>query len=212
MFTNRKSAGRALAEKLTKYKNAKNTLVIGLPRGGVPVAAEVAKALKLPLDITCPRKIGAPHNPEYAIGAITETGEGIFNERVIRELNIPQTYLTKAIEEEKMRAKHYIDLYRSGTPPQNLNDKTIILVDDGLATGFTMKAAIQSVKAARAKKIIVAIPVSPIETLEDMKTLVNDTISLETPFLFYAVGQFYMDFTPTTDEEVIACLTQLRHG
>jgi putative phosphoribosyl transferase len=208
IFKDRQDAGIQLAKSLIKYKNQPNTIVIGLPRGGVVLAFEVAKALNLPLDVTCPRKIGAPSNPEFAIGAITETGEGIFNERIIAQLQIPQSYLKEAVENEKAEAQKRLKKFRGGMPPRNFKDKVIIIVDDGLATGSTMKAAILSMQAAGTAQIIVAIPVSPIDTLEEIRTMVDNVICLYTPSFFQAVGQFYQIFNQTSDDEVIELLKE----
>lgn len=206
MFKDRTEAGNRLAEKLQEYKDKKNTLVIGLPRGGVPVAYQVSRQLGLSLDIVCPRKIGAPMHKEFAIGAITETGEGIFDANVISRLNIKQDYIQKEVEKEKWRAKNRLETYRQGKGKRNLKDKTIIIVDDGLATGSTMKAAIQSIKSEGADKVVVAVPVSPPDTLEEIEALVDHVVCLQTPLYFQAVGQFYTDFSPTEDEEVIALM------
>src|ERR1700733_5538474 len=204
MFRDRIDAGEQLALALQKYHNKKNTLVIGLPRGGIPVAYEVAQNLKLPLDVVCPRKIGAPFNKEFAIGAITETGEGIFDNEVISRLQIPKKYIEEEVEIEKETAQHRLGSYRKGRSPRNIKEKTVILIDDGLATGATMKAAIRTMRAERAESIVVAIPVSSLEALEEIRKKVDDIICLFAPRNFQAVGQFYQDFTPTEDEEVIA--------
>lgn len=206
MFKDRIDAGKQLVKKLLSYKNQENTIVIGLPRGGVPVAYEIAQSLNLPLDIVCPRKIGAPMNKEFAIGAITETGLGIFDEETIVRLHISKGYIQEEVEKEKNIAKHRLEVYRKGRPPRNFKKKCIIIVDDGLATGATMKAAIQSIRAAGASKIIVAIPVAPPDTLEEIGAQVDEIICLDAPLFFQTVGQFYKDFTPTEDEEVISLM------
>ena len=203
IFKDRTDAGKQLAEALSQYQNQKDAVVIGLPRGGVVVAYEVAKFLKLPLDITCPRKIGAPSNPEFAIGAITETGEGLFNQDVVAKLGISESYLEQAIRVEKAEAQKRLDKFRGNKPPRNIENKIILLVDDGLATGSTMKAAIMSMQAARADKIIVAVPVSPPDTLGEIRGMVDEIVCLDSPPFFQAVGQFYQKFDQTTDEEVI---------
>lgn len=203
MYRDRIEAGEKLSKELREFKGQDDVVIIGLPRGGVPVAFEIAERLNLPMDIVCPRKIGAPMNKEFAIGAITETGEGIFDSNTIARLGVTKDYLDKEIEKEKAEAQHRLELYREGKPPRNLKDKTVIIVDDGLATGSTMKAAIQSIKAEGASEIIVAVPVSPPDTLEDIRDTVDDVICLDTPLFFQAVGQFYQDFSPTEDDEVI---------
>lgn len=207
-FQNRMEAGKKLAQKLISYKNFPNGIIIALPRGGVPVAYQVAEALNLPLDIISPRKIGAPFNPEYAIGAITETGEGIFNEAAITRLNISENYLSNEIKKEQTKAQERLSRYRVGMPPRQLEGKTIFLIDDGLATGLTMKAAIQSLQETGVDKIIVAVPVAPPDTIQEISSKVDALFCLETPPYFEAVGQFYYDFSQTTDEEVIELLSK----
>jgi len=202
LFTDRREAGRKLALLLDNYQNHKDVVVLGLPRGGVVVAHEISKSLNLFLDVICPRKIGAPFNPEFAIGAITETGQGIFNMSVIQRLGISDDYLRQEVEAEKKKAQHRLALFRKDLPPRDLKGKIIILVDDGLATGSTMKAAIQSVKAEGAKEIIVAVPVAPIETVEEIRQLVDKIVCPYTPSFFEAIGQFYEDFSQVDDEEV----------
>jgi predicted phosphoribosyltransferase len=203
IFQNRAEAGQKLAEKLGKYAESENTMIIALPRGGVVVGYEVARALNLPLDIVVPRKIGAPGNPEFSIGAITETGEMILNEEVF---GISEDYLKNEAEKEKREAGRRLKLYRGDRPPLDLKNKTVIIVDDGLATGLTMRAAIASVKKMKAKKIIVAVPITPPEAVELIKKEADEIIYLEAPLLFGAVGAFYKEFGQTTDEEVIELL------
>jgi len=176
---------------------------LALPRGGVVTAFEIAKELNLPLDLVVPRKIGAPDNEEYAIGAITETGEGIFNQEAIDTLGVPQEYLDKKVADEKEEAQRRLKTYRQDRPILNLKNKTVIIVDDGIATGLTMRAAIKSVKEKKAKEIIVAVPVSAQDSLKTINKEVDKTICLDAPLFFGAVGAFYEDFGQTTDEEVI---------
>ncbi len=209
-FKDRHHAGKKLADSLASYRNQPNTLVIGLPRGGVVVAFEVAKHLNLPLDIICPRKVGAPHNPELAIGAVTETGQGIMNELLISRLAIPSSYIQLESKKEAAVAKQRLQLYRSGRPTRVLKDQTVLLVDDGLATGATMKAAIQTAKAQGASKIVVAVPVAPPDTAEEMRSLVDEVVILYAPPFFSAVGQFYEQFSSTEDAEVIDLMQQMR--
>lgn len=206
VFNDRIDAGIQLANELLKWKDDKEAVVIGLPRGGVPVAHEVAKMLHLPLDVVCPRKIGAPYNKEYAIGAITETGEGIFSEGVINSLGIPQDYIASEVENQKLEAQKRVKLYRQGKPARTVKGKTVILIDDGLATGSTMKAAIRSLRSEGVEAIVVGVPVSPPDTLRDIQELVEEVICLSAPPFFQAVGQFYHDFSATEDEEVIAIM------
>lgn len=204
LFHDRSDAGKRLASALKQYVNHPEAVVVALPRGGVVVGFEVAQALDLPLEIVCPRKLGAPFNPELAIGAVTETGEGILSEELIRDLGVSQEYIEQQIEIEKKKAHWRLERYRQGKPPRSFAGKVIILVDDGLATGSTMRAAIKTVKAEKAKKIVMAIPVAPPDTLRKLKPEVDETVCLAAPHSFYAVGQFYNSFEQVSDEEVIS--------
>lgn len=208
IFTDRYQAGKELVSYLTKYQNLKDCIVIGLPRGGVVTAFEVAQGLHLPLEIVCPRKIGAPFNPELAIGAITETGEGIFDQSLISRLNVSEDYIQRTVEVEKKQAQRRLSVYRQNRPPRNLKEKIVILVDDGLATGSTMKAAIKTVQAEGAEKIIVAVPVSPPDTLEEIRSEVDEVVCIKAPPFFSAVGEFYENFNSTEDDEVIDLLNR----
>lgn len=203
IFRDRMDAAIKLAHALAHYKNKPNTVVLGLPRGGVVLAAEIARQLNIPLDVICPRKIGAPYHKEYAIGAITETGEFITNNATIEELGISGVYLENEIEAERKQAQRRLVLFRQGKPARDLEDKCVILVDDGLATGLTMKAAIMGVRQAGAEKIIVAVPVAPAETVQRLQELVDEVYCLSTPMLFQAIGQFYQDFSQVEDDEVV---------
>jgi putative phosphoribosyl transferase len=202
----RSDAGRRLAEALQSYDHNKDAIVIALPRGGVVVGYEVALALHLTLDIVCPRKIGAPFNPELAIGAVTETGECILSSDLISELGVSENFIQKEIEQEKKKAQWRLASYRKDRSARVLQDKIVILIDDGLATGATMLAAIKTVRSENAKEIIMAIPVAPEDTLIRLEKEVDQTICLASPMTFYAVGQFYRLFDQTTDEEVITLL------
>ena len=199
-----------MAAALKKFNNSPNTIILALPRGGVIVGYEVAKILNLPLDIVVPRKIGAPANPEFAIGAITETGVGIFEEMAIGAYGITESYLQNEIKKEKAEAERRLKLYRGTRAPLDLKNKTVIIVDDGLATGLTMRAAVKTVKILGAAKIIVAIPVTSPEAAELVKKEVDEIIYLEAPAFFGAVGSFYEEFGQTTDEEVIELLSRER--
>lgn len=206
LFTDREDAGNQLAEQLIKYENRDDVIVIALPRGGVVTGYHVAKRLNLKLDITCPKKIGAPGNPEYAIGAVTETGEGLFHDDVIKRLGVSTEFLRTAVAEKQSLAQERLHTYRKGHPALSISGKIVIIVDDGLATGFTMKAAIQSIKKAKPRKIIVAVPVSPPNTLADIGSLVDEVLCLHNPIFFQAVGQFYQQFDQTQDSEVVDLL------
>ncbi len=206
IFKNRIDAGQKLAQALKKYKNAKDTVILALPRGGVVVGFEVAKELNLPLDVVVPRKIGAPGNPEFAIGAITETGEEIFDEETIKTYNISKEYIENEIEKEKAEAERRLKLYRGEQPCLSLKNKTVIILDDGLATGLTMRAAVKTVKTREPKKIVVAFPIGSPESIEIIKHEVDEVVYLDAPLFFGAVGAFYEEFGQTTDEEVVELL------
>lgn len=204
-FKDRKDAGQQLAKALEKFKEARKTVVIGLPRGGVVVAAEVAKALHLPLDVIVPRKIGAPHNEELAIGALA--GDVVWlDQEIIATVNASPSYIEQVVAREKREAERRLALFRKDKPPQNFTGLTTILVDDGIATGSTMRASIAWMKENKAKHIVVAVPVAPPDTLANLKSEVDEIICLFAPDSFMAVGQFYDLFPQTSDSEVIACL------
>jgi putative phosphoribosyl transferase len=174
----------------------------------VVTAYAMAQELHLPLEVTCPKKIGAPGNAEYAIGAVTETGEALLNERAMDQLGVSATYIEEKIREKTTLAQERLKIYRKNREPHSFKDKILIVVDDGIATGFTIKAAIKSLKKSGPKKIIVATPVSSKDALEEIKQLVDEVICLLIPPYFQAVGQFYEMFDQTSDEEVIFLLNK----
>lgn len=206
-FKNREDAGRQLAQALGAFKEKKKTLVLGLARGGVVVAAEIAKSLKLPLQVVVPRKIGAPGNPELALGAIMEDGSSYFDQRLVNYLGATKSYLDDVIEKEKKEAKRRIDAFRGKRGDLEIKGHTVILVDDGIATGSTMMAVIKSMRAKEAAQIIVAVPIASIEASEMIAPLVDQFISLGIPPFFGAVGSFYEHFDQTEDTEVIKLLS-----
>lgn len=202
VFKDQISAGEKLAEKLQDYKN-KNAIVLAIPRGGVATGYGVVKKLGLPLEVIVTRKIGAPGNAELAIGAVGETEGSLWlNEKLIRELGVRRDEIEKEIKIQKLEIKRRERLYRAGKEPIDLENKVVILIDDGLATGATMMAAAREVRNMKAGKVIVAVPVAPKETVERLKAEVDEVICLETPSLFFAVGQWYEDFRQYSDEEV----------
>ena len=205
-FKDRIDAAQQLAKKLAMYRGSRNAIVLGLPRGGVPVAAVIAKALELPLDIIVVRKIGAPHNPELAIGAITEGGTALLDELLVAELAVSKEYITQETARQQAEATRRLKKYRGKKPPLDLSGKIALLVDDGIATGATMKAAIASAKSKGATKIVVAIPLAPPETVQALAPLVDEIISLHTPSPFGAIGAFYRFCPQVVDNEVIALL------
>lgn len=200
-FQDRRAAGQQLAEKLLEFKNDPQAVVLGLPRGGVITADEVARFLNLPLDIIVTRKISAPDSKELAIGALTEDGRPIFNNDLIEALEVSPEYIDSEIDKQKQEAKRRLEKYRRGREVLNLKNKIAILVDDGIATGSTMIAAISSAKAKGAIKIIVASPIIAADTMDKFKTLA-EVVCLDKPLYFGAVGEFYESFEQTTDEEV----------
>jgi predicted phosphoribosyltransferase len=203
IFKDRVDAGEKLAVKLQKFKNQPNTIILGLPRGGVVMAGVVAKKLHLPLDIVVPRKISAPENHEFAIGAITLDGQMMMDEKIISSYDIGQEYIDQEIVKEKKEAVRRLNIYRGDRPTLDLKNKIAIIIDDGIATGATMRVAIKFVKANHARKIIVAVPVCASDTLEIIKKEVDEIICLYTPYFFGAVGEFYKEFEQTEDEEVV---------
>jgi putative phosphoribosyl transferase len=202
-FRDRREAGRKLAEKLTNYVGRDDVTVLALPRGGVPVAYEVALQLHAPLDVFIVRKLGVPGHAELAMGAIASGGVRVVNEEIIRYL---QPYADAILE--AVTAKESVEIerrereYRDGRPAPELKGGTVILVDDGLATGATMRAAVAALRQRQAAKIIVAVPVGSPDTCQEFEEEVDETICAITPEDFYGVGQFYEDFSQTTDEEV----------
>jgi putative phosphoribosyl transferase len=203
LFKDRRDAGRKLAEKLIKYANQKDVVAIGLPRGGVVVAYEISKRLKLPLDIIASRKIGMPGQPEFALGAITADGNEVFDLRSIKSFGLERGDLEKIIEAERREAQRRMTVYRPGRDPLNLKDKTVILVDDGIATGMTMQATYLSAKSYGAKKIIIAVPVIPRDQIKEFERLSEELVYLASPVNFGAIGLFYQDFAQVDDETVV---------
>lgn len=205
-YHDRTSAGIALAHALSHYKNAKNTIVLGLPRGGIPVAFEVAKKLSLPLDAFIVRKIGAPSQPELAVGAIASGGISYFNHQLMDELGISAEDLHPTIQAEQQELQRREVCYRGNRALLSFRDKSIILVDDGIATGASIKAAIMALQQQKPKAIIVAVPVAAKSTCEALAPLVDRIICPLQPESFGAVGYWYEAFPQTSDAEVIALL------
>lgn len=196
-FKDRNDAGKQLAKKLKKYKDSKNTIVIALPRGGVVNAYEVAHDLNLNLDIIVSKKISSPYNKEYAIGAINADGDVLLNP--LEEVD--QTYIETQKKEILNKIKEKEKKLRGNKAPLNLKDKTVILIDDGIATGYTVKAAIKYLKKRNVKKIILAVPVCPKDTVKEFSKLVDEFICLYSPLFFGAIGSFYENFQQVSDEE-----------
>ena len=208
-FVDRVDAGRRLASALKNLVD-KDSVVLTIPRGGVVVGYEVAKALDLPLDIIIPRKIGAPSNPELAIGAMTEDGTVLLDEQIVKSLRVSEEYIRQESEAQKREIQRRLTLYRGDVPYPILENRSVIIVDDGIATGSTMKAALASVRNRGARSVIVAIPVGPPSTIRELEEKADMVVCLRTPEPFYAIGQFYANFAQTLDEQVTRLLKLVR--
>jgi putative phosphoribosyl transferase len=208
LFRNRSEAGKRLAERLSGYGSGENAVVLALPRGGVPIGYEVARALRSPLDVLIIRKIGCPGNPELAAGAISETGMEVYNADVMAMFQVSREYLVREADRQREEIARRAAHYRSGKGLTPLAGKIVVLVDDGVATGATMKTAIATLKGEAIHKLVVALPVAPPSTAEEIRPTVDEWICLETPERFGAVGDFYADFSQVSDEEVIRLLRE----
>jgi putative phosphoribosyl transferase len=205
-FRNRAEAGSLLAQKLERYKDMAGVLVLGLPRGGVPVANAVAVALNAPLDILLVRKLGVPGQEELAMGAIASNGIQILNDAIIQYMGIPESVVEAVIKRETQELRRREREYRGVRPPVEIPGKTVIVVDDGLATGSTMKAAIAALRRQNPSRIVVAVPTASPETCHELKSTADEIVCAITPEPFYAVGFSYEDFEQTTDSEVRALI------
>ncbi len=205
IFRDRRDAGRALSERLCPLVGER-PLVLGLPRGGVVLAAEVAGALRAPLDVVVARKVGAPGNPEYGIGAVAEGGVAVLHDDAIAELGVSSEALAQALARATRELEDAVRCYRAGAAPAPLTDRTAIVVDDGLATGSTAQAAVRSVRRRGAARVVLAVPVCSPAGAELLMREVDELICVERPALFFAIGCWYADFASTTDEEVVAAL------
>lgn len=208
-FRDRFDAGRLLAQQLKpNYDQGKDVIVLGLPRGGVPIASEIAKALHAPLDICIVRKLGVPENREVAMGAIASGGIMILNEDLIQSLNISQPELEEVIVREWQELERRERLYRGDRSMPNLHNHTVILVDDGMATGSTLKAALSVIKQQQPKEIVVAVPVAPPDVCDELKQEVDAVVCLLTPKYLYSISLWYTDFSPTSDQQVRELLAE----
>lgn len=208
LFSDRKDAGRQLEVRLEKYQGQETVIVLGLARGGMVVASEVASGLRLPLNVVVVRKIGAPGNQELALGAISEKGDGIFNEELIDFLSVSPEYLKIEASRQREILQARLSLYRGKRTAPNLRDKTVILVDDGIATGASMRVAIQSLRHSGVKKIVLAVPVAAPDSLLKISKEVDEIVCLFSPSYFEAVGSFYRSFDQISDDEVVQILNQ----
>jgi putative phosphoribosyl transferase len=210
MFKDRKEAGMLLAEKLKDFAGQQNVLVLALPRGGVVTGVEIANRLKAPLDVLIVRKIGHPWQPELAVGAISETGSIVYNEAVVSSVGVTKDYLRGEAARQREEIARRQQLYRGGQKLVDLRGKTVILVDDGVATGATMRAAVEALTREHVGKLVVAVPVAPPDTATVLQRIVDVFVCLEIPDDFMAVGSYYAEFRQIMDAEVVALLGDFR--
>jgi predicted phosphoribosyltransferase len=208
-FRGRRDAGRVLAGLLRHYRGRDDVVVLGLPRGGVPVAYEVARELGAALDVFLVRKLGVPGHEELAMGAIASGGVIVLDDDVVRGLRIPPDVIERVAQQEAQELERRERLYRGDRPFPELRGKVVVLVDDGLATGSSMRAGIQAVRALEPARIVVAVPAAPESTCRELQAEVDEVVCAVTPSPFFAVGQAYWDFTQTTDDEVRALLADV---
>jgi putative phosphoribosyl transferase len=207
-YEDRRHAGLQLAERLAHLKGRTDLVVLALPRGGVPIAYEVARALSAPLDVFLVRKLGLPGYPEFAMGAIASGGVRVLNDDVVSRYRIPEAVIDEVARAEQAELERRQRAYRNGRTPVELKDRVVLLIDDGLATGSTMRAAVEAVRAHRPSRIIVAVPVGSPDTCREFADVADEIVCARAPDGFAAVGQWYRDFSQTTDEEV----RDLLHG
>jgi predicted phosphoribosyltransferase len=206
-YRDRADAGARLAGHLAAYAGRADVVVLGLPRGGVPVAAQVARALRAPLDVFCVRKLGVPGDEELAMGAIATGGVVVLNERVVWELGVSEQTLAEVVAAERVELERRERAYRGERPPAALEGRAVLIVDDGLATGATMRAAVRAVRAAGPRRVIVAVPVAAAETCRSLEADADEVVCPLAPQGFRSVGGWYEDFSTTSDDEVRRCLT-----
>lgn len=208
-FRDRRSAGKALAQRLAERKLA-DPVVLAMPRGGVPVAVEIALALDAPLDLVLVRKIGVPYQPELAAAAVVDgsSPEIVVNEDVVRLAGVERSYIDRQAKEELAEIERRRHVYLEGRPRVSLDDRTLIIVDDGIATGASIRAAIAALKRKHPPRLILAVPVAPADTIEMLRTQVDDVVCLETPEPFYAIGMHFDDFHQVPDDEVVRLMNE----
>ena len=206
MFRNREEAGRILADKLSQYRNDPTALILALPRGGVAVGYQLSLALHVPLDVFITRKIGAPGNPEYAIGAVAETGSRYLNQEAVNSFGLSRHELDRLIHIQDKEIARRKDLYRQGRSLPQLTGRTVLLVDDGIATGSTFMASALAIRSLQPRRLVGVIPVGPSSTIRDVRSHVDELVVLMTPEPFEAVGNFFVDFTQVEDRDVIQYL------
>ncbi len=211
VFQNRRDAGQRLAARLSHFSGRSDLVVLGIPRGGIVVAAEVARALRAPLDVFMTRKLGAPFNPELAIGAIAGDGTVILDNQLIYELQIPKQTIQQEMERQMCELARRIKLYRQGRPGVELRDKTVILCDDGIATGSTTRAALRALASHEPARRVLAVPIAPRITAKTLARECDEVVLIDTPEPFAAVGYFYEDFEQVSDDEVVAILAEFQY-
>lgn len=215
IFKDRREAGEKLGRALLAYREQPETVVVGLARGGVAVAREAARILRLPLELYITRKIGVPGDPELAAGAVTESGEVYLDREYLERFNIHPLYLDEAVARLKEEIARFQKIYRENRPRYSLKGRTVILVDDGIATGSTVLATVRALRKEGVERIVLAVPVAPLERMDELNDLADETVVLAKPHPFFAVGAAYHRFEPLSDEEVKACLsppTQMAGG
>jgi putative phosphoribosyl transferase len=206
IFPNRAEAGRTLAQRLQSYAKTPDVVVLGIPRGGVPVAFEVAAALKAPLDVFILRKLGVPYQEELAFGAIASGGIRYIDKEIVEAAGIPDSEIERVVAKQTQELERRERVYRGGRPPLDVRGKTVILVDDGIATGASMQAAITALRKMEPGRLVAAVPVAPASTCKRLARMVDELICVHMPESFYAIGEFYEDFSQLTDEEVTTFL------
>lgn len=209
LFEDRTDAGRQLADKLTEYAQREDVMILALPRGGVPVAFEIARVLQLPLDLFLVRKLGVPGDAELAFGAVASGGQRVINRSVVEFEQLTEAEIEAVTESEQRELERRERAYRDNRPSPQLKDKTVILVDDGLATGATMLAAVLALREHQPAKIVVAVPTASPETCAEFENYVDEIVCASTPDPFYSVGSWYRDFAQTTDDEVRELLARI---
>jgi putative phosphoribosyl transferase len=209
-FRDREDAGRRLAERLARYQG-ENPMIFALPRGGVPVGYEVARALKAPLEVFIARKLGAPNQPELGIGAVAQDGSRVLNESIVEKIGVSKEYIERVAAEETKEAERRFKLFRGERPEPEVRERTAILVDDGIATGVTTRAAIEALRRRDPRRLVLAVPVCAAHTAELLRQEVDELMCLEAPSDLMAIGLWYRHFEQTSDEEVIELLKRAQH-
>ncbi len=210
LFYDRSDAGRYLGAELARYAGREDVVVLALPRGGVPVAYEVARALNAPLDVFLVRKLGVPGDEEFAMGAIASCGPPLMNQWVVDALRLPASSIDAIVAREMQELRRRERIYRAGRPPADVRGKTVVLVDDGIATGFTMRAAIAALRQQQVARIVVAVPVAPVTACHELRAEADEVVCVVEPGDFRAIGQWYRDFGQMSDAAVLALLERAR--